>query len=437
MNRKISLGTGISFALILVAISISMTAIVLSHRFSNSVNNLERRAAMYDKIEAVDSTVRQEFYGNIDQDKLMDEVAKGYLKGIGDPYAVYHTAEEYNEIMKQSDGKAAGIGISVEMDVSGYIRVKDVYPDSPAESSGIMKNHLIVEIDDLSVTKENYNQAVEAIKGSAGTTLTLVVRDEDTSEEKTIDLTRRVVVAPTVFTKQIGNVGYIRISGFNATTYDQFRKAARQMESDEMNALIFDLRNNVGGTEESLIKILDYILPEGDIMSVTYKSGETEVLAVSDEDCIELPMVVLVNERTASAAELFAQALKDYNKAVLVGTTTFGKGSMQKTHQLRDGSAVTYTVAKYNPPKSGNFEGVGVKPDFEVTLTEDQKLNFNTLDETNDPQILKALEYLNAELNKLGFGGVSVDISMTEDTTEDTEAEESTEDGDEEEKEEE
>lgn len=404
MNKKISMGAGISLTLIMMAVSISMTAMVMSHKFSNNVNDLERRAAMYDKLEAVDSKIRQEYYGSIDQQILMDNITKGYISGIGDPYAAYYTAEEYNTMMKQSNGKIAGIGISLEMDVSGYIRVLDVYPDSPAESSGVMKNHLIVKVDDLDVTKENYAEAVEAIKGSAGTPLTIVVRDEDTSEEKNIDLTRRVVVAPTVFTDMFGNIGYIRISGFNATTYDQFRKAVRSLEKDGANALIFDVRNNVGGTDEAVTKILDYILPEGDIMSATYKNGETKVLAVSDADCIDLPMAVLVNEKTASAAELFAQALKDYNVAKVVGSKTFGKGSMQKTYQLQDGSAVTYTIAKYNPPKSGNFEGVGVKPDYEVNLTDDQKANFSQLDETTDPQMLKALEYINAEINKLGLG---------------------------------
>lgn len=423
MNRTISMGAGISLTLIMMAVSISITAMVMSHKFSNNVNDLERRAAMYDKLETVDSKIRQEYYGNIDQSTLMDNITEGYISGIGDPYAAYYTAEEYNAMMKQGNGKVAGIGISVEMDVSGYIRVKDVYPDSPAESSGVMKNHLIVKVDDLDVTKENYTQAVEAIKGNAGTPLTLVVRDEDTSEEKNIELTRRVVVPPTVFTDVFGNVGYIRISGFNATTYDQFRKAVRAMEKDGIDALIFDVRNNVGGTDEAVIKILDYILPEGDIMSATYKNGETEVLAVSDADCIELPMAVLVNERTASAAELFAQALGDYNVAKIVGSKTFGKGSMQKTYQLQDGSAITYTIAKYNPPKSGNFEGVGVKLDYEVNLTDEQKANFNQLDETTDPQMLKALEYINAEINKLGLGGAPIVTEEEEPAEEDPEEE--------------
>ncbi|MEG1779101.1 MAG: S41 family peptidase, partial [Oscillospiraceae bacterium] len=344
---------------------------------------------------------RQEYYGDIDPNILMDKIAQGYISGIGDPYATYYTAEEYNNLMNQTGGKVAGIGISAEMEPSGYMRVLDVYPDSPAESSGIAKNNLIVRVDDLEVNADTYAQALEAIKGKAGTKMTLVVRDEDNTEEKTIDITRRVVVTPTVYTDVFDKTGYIRITGFNATTYDQFRKAVKKMTADGIGALVFDVRNNTGGTDEAIIKILDYLLPEGDIMSATYKNGETKVLAVSDADCVELPMAVIVNEKTASAAELFAQALKDYNKAKIVGTKTFGKGSMQKTFQLQDGAAITYTIAKYNPPKSGNFEGIGVKPDYEVNLTEEQKAMFNSLDETNDPQLQKALEYVNTEMSKL------------------------------------
>ncbi|MEG2038276.1 MAG: S41 family peptidase [Oscillospiraceae bacterium] len=401
MNKKISLGAGISLMLIIVAVSISITAMVMSRKFSANVNDLERRAAMYDKLEAVDSKIRQEYYGDIDPNILMDKIAQGYISGIGDPYATYYTAEEYNNLMNQTGGKVAGIGISAEMEPSGYMRVLDVYPDSPAESSGIAKNNLIVRVDDLEVNADTYAQALEAIKGKAGTKMTLVVRDEDNTEEKTIDITRRVVVTPTVYTDVFDKTGYIRITGFNATTYDQFRKAVKKMTADGIGALVFDVRNNTGGTDEAIIKILDYLLPEGDIMSATYKNGETKVLAVSDADCVELPMAVIVNEKTASAAELFAQALKDYNKAKIVGTKTFGKGSMQKTFQLQDGAAITYTIAKYNPPKSGNFEGIGVKPDYEVNLTEEQKAMFNSLDETNDPQLQKALEYVNTEMSKL------------------------------------
>ena len=402
MNKKISLGAALAFMLIVAAASVSITMVNAKRMMTASVNNLREREAMYDKLAEIDAQVRQNYYGEIDEDLLKDQIAEGYISGIGDPYASYYTAQEYNELMNADSQTSAGIGITAEMDASGYIRVLDVYADSPAESSGIKENNLITKVDDLEVNQDTYAQAMDSIKGAAGTRLILVVRDEETNEEREVELTRRVVVEPSVFTETYDNVGYIRISEFNDTTYDQFRRALREMERDsQIQGLIFDVRNNAGGTQNAVIRILDLLLPAGDIMSATYNNGETRVLAVSDDNCVTMPMAVLVNENTASAAELFAQALKDYNVAAIVGVRTMGKGSMQQYFQLSDGSAVHFTIAKYNPPKSGNFEGVGVRPDYEVALTEEQQQMYAMLDETTEPQLQKALEYVNAEINQI------------------------------------
>ena len=195
----------------------------------------------------------------------------------------------------------------------------------------------------------------------------------------------------------INNAGYIKITDFNENTYDQFKEAVEDLVGNQnAQSLIFDVRNNTGGLVDPAIKMLDMLLPEGTIATATYRDGSTEVLGTSDASCVELPMVVLTNENTASAAELFTQALRDYGVAQSVGTTTYGKGVMQVTHSLKDGSAIRITVAQYNPPTSGNYDGVGLTPDYEVTLTEEQQQAFDTLDETTDPQLKKALEVLNA-----------------------------------------
>ena len=174
-----------------------------------------------------------------------------------------------------------------------------------------------------------------------------------------------------------------------------------------VQALVFDVRNNPGGTIDSVVAMLDRLLPEGDLVSATYHDGHTEILGTSDAQEINLPMVVLTNDQTASAAELFAQAIKDYNKGRTVGTQTYGKGVMQTIYPLSDGGALSITVAKYNPPKSANFDGVGVRPDYEVQLSAEQQRNFYDLDANTDPQLRKALELAEAVIKTGGFDGLS------------------------------
>ena len=189
------------------------------------------------------------------------------------------------------------------------------------------------------------------------------------------------------------------MSNFDETTVDDFKYAVSDLKSQGVKGLIFDVRNNPGGLLDSVADVLDYLLPEGDLVSETNKKGETKVLCTSDSSCIELPMVVLVDGETASAAELFAADLRDFKVAELVGQTTYGKGIMQGAFPLEDGSAIKMTIAYFNPHSGVNFNGVGLKPDYEVALTTEQKLNFDTLDETSDPQLMKAIEVLNAKVS--------------------------------------
>lgn len=207
------------------------------------------------------------------------------------------------------------------------------------------------------------------------------------NNDKDVEIVRRSIEVPMVTYQQYGNVGYIKIKEFHNNTPEQFDTALDRLIADGAQALIFDVRNNPGGTIDSVIAMLDRLLPEGDLVSATYHDGHTEVLGTSDAEEVNLPMVVITNDQTASAAELFAQAIKDYNKGRTVGTQTYGKGVMQTIYPLSDGGALSITVAKYNPPKSANFDGVGVKPDYEVQLTAEQQRDFYDLDETTDPQL--------------------------------------------------
>lgn len=396
MNKKISLGAALALMLIVTAVTFSITMIFSRQTFSTTVTNISEREAMYDKLAEIDSYVRKNYYGTIDENNLNDYLSVGYIAGLSDRYSAYYSASDYAKRQQEDAGKLVGIGIRASKSESGFIQVNEVYPDSPAEDAQIKAGDLIVKVNDIDVTADTYESAITEIGGQAGTKLSLTVRS-DNKDREIAEITRRVVVTPTIYSHMIGTTGYVKITDFNENTYDQFKKALENLVGNQgAQSLIFDLRNNAGGLVDPAIKMLDMLLPEGVIATATYRDGSTEVLGNSDANCIDLPMAVLTNENTASAAELFTQALRDYNVAKSVGTNTYGKGVMQVTHSLKDGSAIRITIAQYNPPKSANYDGVGIKPDYEVALTEEQQAIFDTLDENTDPQLKKALEVVNA-----------------------------------------
>ncbi|MBQ4100863.1 MAG: PDZ domain-containing protein, partial [Oscillospiraceae bacterium] len=330
--------------------------------------------------------------------------------------AQYYTAKEYTDLLNKLEGTKIGIGLEISKDGSGYIKIDKVYDNSPAFESGIMPEDLIIEVNEKSVTSGTFEEIATSLEGEVGTTVKLKTRRG--AEENDYEITRRKYELPSVFSKMIENsdIGYIKITEFRDATTTQFIKAVDALIASGANGLIFDVRDNGGGTLDSATAMLDYLLPEGDIISVTNKSGATTVMATSDAYEIDLPMVVLINEKTASAAELFAQALMDYEKASSVGTTTYGKGVMQTIIKLSDGSAINITTAAYNPPKSGNYDGIGVKPNFEVKMAADS---------LTDTQLAKAKDVIEAIKVKEGII-TTTPSSSSEEAEEDTSSEEET-----------
>jgi carboxyl-terminal processing protease len=353
------------------------------------------REQIYKKIAEIDKTIRQNYSGTIDEDVLLDSISKGYLGGIGDKYAHYYSTEELKKFKDDNDGTLDGIGVRVELDESGYIRIAEVYENSSAKAAKLQKGDLIIKVADKDVKATGYSESVELMRGEAGTKVKVVIR-RNGADQDPIELIRKKVVVPSVWHRMIGNNGYVQIADFNASTVDQFKSAIEDLIKQDAKSLIFDVRNNPGGTLDSVTDMLDMLLPEGTIATATYNDGKTKVLAKSDSDEIKLPMVVLTNNSTASAAELFVAALRDYNKVKVVGINTYGKGVMQTTFTLKDGSGVQLTTAYFNPPKSENFNGVGIKPDYEIALSAEQEKDFSNLTDKTDPQILKAVEIANS-----------------------------------------
>ena len=240
-----------------------------------------------------------------------------------------------------------------------------------------------------------YDEAIDSIRGEDGTVVNVVYRRD--SEEFAVDITRKRVKDSGISYRLIEEYGYIRISDFNASTVEDFCYAVDDLVIQGASGLIFDVRGNSGGLVSAVAEMLDYLLPEGDLVSQTDHKNQTTVLYTSDSQFIDLPMACLINGDTASAAELFACDLRDFRVAELVGETTYGKGVLQTAYPLEDGSAITTTTAYYNPHSGVNFHGVGVKPDYEVALTAEQKQNLESLTEDTDPQLYKALSILKSK----------------------------------------
>lgn len=370
MNKKVSLGVTLSAVFIAIAVTFSVTMLLARQSFNSQLSNVSNKQAVYGKIYELDSVVKQNYLSadEIDYNKLADGVAAGYMSGIGDKYAAYYSAEDYDELLAENSGKRSGLGINVSATQSGDgMTVVSVYNGSPANVAGVKAGDIITAVDGKKVSDTGTDNALKTLRADEGTTVKMTVKRKDQTLEIKATVSEYEIISVT--SELIDEIGLIRISEFNSATVKQFEDELKSLQEKGIKSIMFDVRNNPGGTLDSVAEILDELLPSGPIVSATYADGTNKVLYTSDDNELKMRMAVIVNGETASAAELFAQALKDYNKAVIVGNQTYGKGVMQTTVRLTDGSAVKYTNAKFNPPKSENFNGVGVTPDVKVDLT--------------------------------------------------------------------
>lgn len=395
MKKKISIGATIALMAIAVTITFSVTMVFSRGQFDTMMQDIKAREAVYTKLAEVDAKVRNNYIGDIDQNTLNDGISAGYMRGIGDRYAKYYTAEQYKKEVDSLNGNLVGIGVEIQKSESGYILVHDVYQGTPAQEAGLQPGDLITVVNSTQVSMSNVTELMDSLQGEPGTTLTLTARRNN--EDIPFEIVRRKFEIPTVKYRMVDSNAYIKITQFTSATQGQFAEAISKAQKEGATGIIFDLRDNPGGLVDAATKMLDTLLPEGNIATATYADGTTKVLATSDAQELNLPMVVLTNKNTASAAELFTQALRDYGKAKSVGTTTYGKGVMQNIEQLSDGSAIEYTVATYATAKSENFDGVGIKPDFEKEAGVDAASmpTFENITEDNDEQFKKAVEVVN------------------------------------------
>lgn len=349
--------------------------------------------AIAEKLQLLNTEIGKYYLEDVDNADLEKGVYKGMLSGLGDPYSQYYTADEYNQIMESTSGSYRGIGATLSQNQEdGSCRVVNTFANSPAAEGGLLEGDIICKVDDVEVTGMDLSQVVSYIKGEEGTQVTLtVLRD---GREREIILVRRTIEISTVaYEMKENRIGYIALSEFDEVSTKQFRAALQDLESQGMKGLVVDLRDNPGGMLAVVVEILDMFLPEGTVVYTEDKYGDRQEYTASANVETEAPLAVLINGNSASASEIFAGAIKDYERGTLVGTTTYGKGIVQRVMGLGDGSAIKLTVAAYYTPKGNNIHGKGIEPDVEVELTE-ENTSADENGDVHDPQLEKALELL-------------------------------------------
>lgn len=365
------------------------------------------------KIQTIQAVIDRYYLFDEDTSDVEDWIYKGMLSGLGDPYTVYYTADEYNKLKEDTSGEYCGIGVMVSQSAdTGIITITKVFEGTPGAQAGILPGDLLYKVGDQEVTGMDLELVVkDHIKGEEGTPVTITVLRKDTGKYIDMTMERRQITVPTVEHEMLADkVGYISVSQFDSVTADQFKGAIDDLEKQGMKKLVVDLRNNPGGIVDSVVSMLDYILPDnldikGDpnlvrkkkdktlLVYMADKNGKGEQYYAKDGHQIDVPMAVLVNGQSASASEVFSGALKDYGRAKLVGTKTFGKGIVQTLFPLDKGTAIKMTVAHYYTPNGFDLHKKGLEPDVPVELKEELKTKIK-IEHEEDNQLMEAIKAL-------------------------------------------
>lgn len=344
------------------------------------------------KAAEIQNIIEEEFlYGeDVKKEDLRNMSLKGYVAGLGDPYSVYYDKDETKELFESTEGRYAGIGALMAQDqATKEISIEEVYKESPAEKAGMKAGDILLTIDGRNVTEMELSDVADLVKGEEGTSVSISVKRDGESIE--MEVVRKIVETPTVEAEIKENqIGYLKISEFDTVTYDQFKTEMEELENDGMKGLIVDLRDNPGGNLDTVCEILDEFLPEGTIVYTEDKDGNRVETKESDEEHqFTKPLAVLVNEKSASASEVFTGAIQDYGTGTIVGTQTYGKGIVQTLYSLSDGSCLKITTAQYFTPNGRNIHGTGITPDIVLEKTDDGQ---------TDNQLEKAMEIVQEEI---------------------------------------
>lgn len=370
-----------------------------------SVTNEEPQSVVnedsMEKLEAIEEVIDEYYYKeeDIDTSAMIDGMYAGVVDALNDPYSVYYTAEEWNQLMQETEGIYYGIGAYLSIDPTTTLaRISGVIPGTPAEEAGLRENDIIYMVDGESVQGMELTEIVSRVKGEENTVVHLTIVREGETDYLEMDVTRSKIESPTVTYEMYDNgVGYIRITEFDDVTVNQFTTAMDSIKEADAKGLILDLRSNPGGSLSAVVDIARQMLPKGLIVYTEDKNGKREEYTCDGKQELQIPLVVLVNGNSASASEIMAGAIKDYGIGTLIGTTTFGKGIVQRILPLTDGTALKLTISAYYTPNGNNIHGIGIEPDIACELDNEAYYNDGI-----DNQLEKAKEEMDKMLSENG-----------------------------------
>lgn len=402
MNRKKDFWAGLFSGLL---ISVVLCCCVLCYKLIFEARQTTTPAISADavgfspevieKINLLKGTIEYYYVEDMDTQTMEEYLYRGLMDSLGDPYADYYTPEQWIAMQNSTQGIYYGVGAYLKKDtVTRYPQITGIIRNTPAEEGGLMVDDFIYKVDGTDVFDMNLSDVTAMIKGEEGTTVDLTIYRPSTGEEIEMTLERRRVENPTVEYEMLDNqIAYIMISEFDGVTVDQFAEALAVVKGSDMKGLILDLRGNPGGSLGAVVEIARMLLPEGLIVYTEDKYGERNEYRCDGSRCLDVPLVVLVNGGSASASEILAGAIKDYGLGTLLGTTTYGKGIVQRMIALDDGSAIKLTVSHYYTPLGNDIHQVGIEPDIELEFDADAYAE----DET-DNQLDRAIEILTEQI---------------------------------------
>ena len=348
----------------------------------------------YRKLDQLEALIEAVYVGQSDKEDMENAAAAVMVESLGDRWSYYMTPADYASYVEQMKNAYVGVGMTVQLNEEGYVSILRVEEGGPAKEAGVLAGDTIIAVDGVDIKDQSIDDTKNQVRGEAGTTVALTLQRN--GETLNLEVERRMVQVQVTSSQMLeGNVGLVTIMNFDSRCAQETIAGIEALLEQGAEALIFDVRNNPGGYKDELVKILDYLLPEGVLFRSVMYDGKTEE-DKSDAKCLDIPMVVLANGNSYSAAEFFAAALVEYEAAVYVGQPTTGKGRFQLTYQLSDGSAVNLSIGTYTTPKGVDLTDVGLTPDVLVDLDDEtvMQIYYGAVPPEEDPQIQKALELL-------------------------------------------
>ncbi|MFI3115843.1 MAG: S41 family peptidase [Clostridia bacterium] len=396
--KKIKISTAIALILLACATTVNVTLLMSYDMINSKLSEYQTMQKELAKIYEVMQVIEQSYVGEIDYETALDYAAAGYVEGIGDSWSYYMNQEQYEQYLTDAGENLVGIGVNVVYDYNEEaILVTKVYDKSPALYGGVQKFDYIISVDGQKVSDVGYNTAVDMVTGERGTVVELeVMRNDEIIEMR---ITRDTVARVSVYYEMVGEVAYVQITNFESDTANQFKNALEITSNAGAKGFVFDLRNNPGGYLTKLVECLDIILPEGDVISTVSKYGSEEIYT-SDAEYLDVPISVIVNSNSYSAAEFFAAAVQEYGVGTVVGESTTGKGYSQSPVELSDGSVIILSTNKYYTPQGRNLANVGVTPDIQIEHSEEEQERYYFLTTQTDSQIVAAVDAVLSQIKE-------------------------------------